>query len=176
MININKAGIDDFTKIDGIGKGKAANIIKYREENNGFDSLEELTEVKGIAEKIFNKIQSDITISDDQLSEEQSSEEQIIEEQNTDNESVEYESDEEKVRISINTQELGLDSPGEMHLVGEMNNWNPEDKTYSLIEKENGIWSNEFDLEAGTEYKIMYDSTDWEENKYIGDNGANLIV
>lgn len=172
MININKAGINDFTKIDGIGKGKAANIIKYREENNGFDSLEELKEVKGIAEKIFNKIQSDITISDNQISEEQSSEGQTI-----DNESAEYKSDEEKVKISINTQELGINSPGEMHLVGEMNNWNPEDKTYSLIEKENGIWSNKFDLGAGTEYKIMYDSTDWEENKYIGDdNGNNLVV
>jgi len=175
MININKAGIDDFTQIDGIGKGKAANIIKYREDNNGFNSLEELKEVKGIARKIFNNIKSNLTISNE-YSEEESDEILFRDDQSSDEQSNEDQSDDEKVSISINTQEMGIDSPEEVHLVGEMNNWNPEDKTYSLIEKEDGVWSNEFDLEAGTEYKIMYDSTDWEENKYIGDNGANLVV
>ena len=69
-----------------------------------------------------------------------------------------------------------IENPNEMHLVGEMNNWNPEDKSFSLIEKNDGTWTNRFNLEAGTEYKIMYDSISWEENKYIGDNGHNFKV
>jgi hypothetical protein len=85
-------------------------------------------------------------------------------------------SDEEKVRITVNTRELGIENPGEIHLVGEMNDWNPEDKSYNLKEDEKGIWSNTFDLEAGIEYKIMYNSTDWADEKYIGDNGANFVV
>jgi competence ComEA-like helix-hairpin-helix protein len=151
MIYLNEAEMNDLTQIDGIGYGKAFNIIKYRKENNGFDSLEELKEVKGIADHTYNLIKSELTLGENQ-------------------------SDEEKVKISVNIRELGIEKPAEMHLVGEMNNWNPEDKSYNLIREGKVIWSNTFDLKAGTEYKIMYDSTDWEDGKYIGDNGDNFVV
>lgn len=151
MIYLNKAEMNDLTEINGIGYGKAFNIIKYRKENNGFESLEELKEVKGIADQTYKMIKSELTLENSQ-------------------------SDEEKVRITVNTRELGIENPSEIHLVGEMNDWNPEDKSYNLKEDEKGIWSNTFDLEAGIEYKIMYDSTDWADEKYIGDNGANFVV
>jgi competence ComEA-like helix-hairpin-helix protein len=151
MIYLNKAEMNDLTEINGIGYGKAFNIIKYRKENNGFESLEELKEVKGIADQTYKMIKSELTLENSQ-------------------------SDEEKVRITVNTRELGIENPGEIHLVGEMNDWNPEDKSYNLKEDEKGIWSNTFDLEAGIEYKIMYNSTDWADEKYIGDNGANFVV
>lgn len=151
MININRADIDDFIQIAGIGQGKAFNIIKYRKENNGFESMEELKQVKGIADKLFKMIKPELTLGDDQ-------------------------STAEKVKITVNIQDHGIENPDEIHLVGEMNNWDPKDKTYILKEKENGCWSNNFNLEAGTEYKIMYNSTKWEENKYFGDNGGNLKI
>lgn len=151
MIYLNEAEMNDLTQITGIGYGKAFNIIKYRKENNGFESLEELKEVKGIAEHTYNMIKSELTLENSQSSE-------------------------EKTKIAVNIQDFGIENPDEMHLVGEMNNWNPEDKSYNLKEEEKQIWSNTFDLEAGTEYKIMYDSTDWEDGKYIGDNGDNFVV
>ncbi|MFW5891197.1 MAG: helix-hairpin-helix domain-containing protein [bacterium] len=153
MINLNKAKRDDLIKIDGIGLRKAFNIIQYRKENNGFHNLEELKKVKGIADKIYNSIKSEVTL--------------------TENESI---IPEEKVEITVNIREMAIENPKEIHLVGEMNDWNPEDKSYSLTENKNGIWGGKFDLEAGTEYKIMYDSTKWEADKYIGDNGGNLVV
>lgn len=151
MIYLNEADMNDLTQITGIGYGKAFNIIKYRKENNGFETLEELKEVKGIAEHTYNMIKSELTLE-------------------------ETKSAEEKVKIAVNIQDFGIENPDEIHLVGEMNNWNPEDKSYNLKEEEKGIWSNTFELEAGAEYKIMYDSTDWEAGKYIGDNGDNFVV
>ena len=151
MIYLNEAEINELTQIDGIGYGKAFNIIKYRKENDGFESLEELKQVKGIAEHTYNMIKSELTLENSQ-------------------------SNEEKTKIAVNIQDFGIENPNEMHLVGEMNNWNPEDKSYNLKEEEKQIWSNTFDLEAGTEYKIMYDSTDWEDGKYIGDNENNFVV
>ncbi len=42
--------------LSGIGEAKAAAIIAYREENGGFSSLEELMQVDGIKEGVFEKI------------------------------------------------------------------------------------------------------------------------
>ncbi len=150
MININKVELKDLTEVNGIGKVTALNIIQYRKENDGFNNLIELKNINGIAEKTYKKIKPNLTVGE-----------------NTPN---------SKVEITVNPQELGIENPNEIHLVGEMNDWKPEDQTYSLVEDENGIWTNVFNLEDGTEYKIMYDSTAWEEDKYIGDSGNNFIV
>jgi len=48
--------------LTGIGEAKAAAIIRYREENGGFQSIEELMEVEGIKEGVFNKIKDQIKI------------------------------------------------------------------------------------------------------------------
>ncbi len=81
------------------------------------------------------------------------------------------------VRVIFKPEEYGLDSLTEAHLVGEMNGWNPEDKSYSLKQNEDGYWEEVFFLEKGLQYKIMYDSIDWDEDKYVGDHyGQNLIV
>lgn len=151
MININNAKVEELTKLTGIGRATALNIVKYRKMENGFNELNELKNIKGIADKTYEKIESKLTLVDEN-------------------------SDFKKIKIEIKPQELGIENPTEMHLVGEMNDWKPEDKTFNLIKDENGVWINEFNLESGTEYKIMYDSTDWEEDKYIGDRGDNFIV
>ncbi|MBU3145553.1 helix-hairpin-helix domain-containing protein [Clostridium sp. CF012] len=55
VININTATKDELKTLTGIGDVKADGIIKYREENGGFKSAEELTKVDGIGEKTLSK-------------------------------------------------------------------------------------------------------------------------
>lgn len=54
LININKADILTLTQLKGVGEKKAQAIIAYRDEHGPFQSVEELSEVKGIGEAIVN--------------------------------------------------------------------------------------------------------------------------
>ncbi len=63
MININKADVVTLSQLKGIGKVKAKAIVAYREENGRFKSIQELTAVKGIGEKIFNKLRDEASVS-----------------------------------------------------------------------------------------------------------------
>lgn len=62
LININTATADELTALEGIGEKTAENIVEYRENNNGFLSIEELMEVSGIGEAKFEKIKDKITV------------------------------------------------------------------------------------------------------------------
>ena len=55
IININSADKEELKTLTGIGDTKADAIIKYREANGGFKSVEELTKVDGIGEKTLSK-------------------------------------------------------------------------------------------------------------------------
>lgn len=61
-ININTATADELSNISGIGKSKAINIIKYREENGRFDNIDDLLNVYGIARKKLDAISEYITV------------------------------------------------------------------------------------------------------------------
>ncbi len=51
-VDINSADSETLVDLlDGIGPQKAMAIVRYRQENGMFSSVEELTEVKGIGEK-----------------------------------------------------------------------------------------------------------------------------
>lgn len=60
-ININTAGKDELMELNGIGESKAESILRYREEHGRFRSIEELMQIEGIKEGVFNKIKDDIT-------------------------------------------------------------------------------------------------------------------
>ena len=49
--------------LSGIGERKAESIIAYREEHGGFQKIEELMEVEGIKEGVFNKVRDQIRIN-----------------------------------------------------------------------------------------------------------------
>ena len=62
QVNINTAGKDTLTKLPGIGESVAKKIIKYRENNGGFDDVEDLMNIPGIGESKFNSIKDMIVI------------------------------------------------------------------------------------------------------------------
>ncbi len=62
-ININSAGEADLVKLDGIGEALARRIIKYREENGAYGTIEEIMNVSGIGEKKFANIKDYIYVN-----------------------------------------------------------------------------------------------------------------
>jgi competence protein ComEA len=62
VININSASKEELKTLTGIGDAKADAIIKYRETNGGFKSVEELTKVDGIGEKTLSKFLDKVDI------------------------------------------------------------------------------------------------------------------
>lgn len=61
-ININTAGPDELDRLPGVGPATAAKIIEYRKASGGFNSPEELMNVKGIAEKKFADMQPYVVV------------------------------------------------------------------------------------------------------------------
>ena len=62
QVNINTATKKELMMLPGIGESKAEAIIEYRKANK-FKTIEDLKNVKGIGEKRFEKIKSDLTVS-----------------------------------------------------------------------------------------------------------------
>ena len=61
-VNINTASAEELMTLTGIGEAKAESIIRYREENGRFQRIEDLMEISGIKEGVFEKIKDDIII------------------------------------------------------------------------------------------------------------------
>lgn len=61
-ISLNQATLEELMTLDGIGNSKAENIIKYREEHGGFKDLEELKEISGIGDSIYEKVKDKIKL------------------------------------------------------------------------------------------------------------------
>ena len=62
-VNINTADENTLSEnLTGIGPAIAERIISYRNHYGGFQTIDELKNVKGIGEKIFKKIKDDITV------------------------------------------------------------------------------------------------------------------
>lgn len=62
LININTGTISDLSTLPGIGTAKARNIIDYRSDCGMFTSIDQLKNVSGISESIFEKIKSMVTL------------------------------------------------------------------------------------------------------------------
>lgn len=61
-VNINQAGPEELMTLPGIGESKAESIISYRQQVGKFTSIEELMNIPGIKEGVYNKIKDLITI------------------------------------------------------------------------------------------------------------------
>lgn len=64
-VNINTASAQELSaKLDSIGAKKAQAIVKYRQKHGNFKHIHELKNVKGIGDKIFQRNQDRIKLTD----------------------------------------------------------------------------------------------------------------
>lgn len=61
-INLNTASREQLMTLAGIGESKAKAILDYREKKGGFSKVEELMDIPGIKEGVFQKIRDRITV------------------------------------------------------------------------------------------------------------------
>ena len=61
-VNINTADKDTLMTLTGIGEAKADAILRYREEHGGFQSIEEIKQIEGIKNGVFDKIKNEIEV------------------------------------------------------------------------------------------------------------------
>jgi comEA protein len=61
-ININTASMEELMRLPYIGEVKARAIIDYRTQRGPFQSIQDVTEVRGIGPKIFQEIRGCITV------------------------------------------------------------------------------------------------------------------
>ena len=63
VVNINEAGAEELkTLLVGIGDSKAKAIVEYRKVNGDFSVVGDLSNVKGIGDKLVEKNRSRITL------------------------------------------------------------------------------------------------------------------
>lgn len=62
LISINQATLKELMTLPGIGEAKAKNIIEYRTTNGEFTNIEDIKNVTGIGDAIYDQIKSYITI------------------------------------------------------------------------------------------------------------------
>jgi competence protein ComEA len=63
VVNLNTASPTDLEGLPGIGAKTAARIVEYRQKNGPFKKVEELMNVRGVGEKNFLKLKSQITVA-----------------------------------------------------------------------------------------------------------------
>lgn len=62
LVNLNTASAEELMTLSGVGEAKAQAILDYREEHGGFQKPEDLMEIPGIKEGVFQKIKDQITV------------------------------------------------------------------------------------------------------------------
>lgn len=62
IININIATQEELMTLPGIGEAKAKSIVDYRKTHNGFQSIEEIKNIVGIKDSVYNKIKDSISV------------------------------------------------------------------------------------------------------------------
>ncbi|MBR1391512.1 MAG: helix-hairpin-helix domain-containing protein [Lachnospiraceae bacterium] len=61
-LDINTATEEQLKNLPGIGQAKAESIVAYREEHGAFTKIEELMNISGIKEGVFDKIKDSIRV------------------------------------------------------------------------------------------------------------------
>ncbi len=62
QVGVNSAGVEELASLPRIGPKLAERILDYRRQHGAFQSVEELTRVKGIGKKMLETIRPYITI------------------------------------------------------------------------------------------------------------------
>lgn len=62
VVNINTATKEELMTLSNVGESKAIKIIEYRTTNGNFKSTDEIKNVSGIGDKLYDSIKENITI------------------------------------------------------------------------------------------------------------------
>lgn len=62
LVNINTASVEELMTLPKIGKTKAENISNYRKSIGKFTSIEQLKNVEGLSDSIFEEIKTMVTL------------------------------------------------------------------------------------------------------------------
>lgn len=63
VLDLNTASAADLERLPGIGAGRAADIVAYRQEHGGFQSVDELDAVGGIGSATLESLRPYVTVS-----------------------------------------------------------------------------------------------------------------
>ena len=61
-VNINRANLEELTKLPGVGKVLAARIIEHRKTEGFFTNKADIKKIKGIGQKKFEKMKEFILL------------------------------------------------------------------------------------------------------------------
>ncbi len=61
-MDLNVVTVEELMTLPGIGESKAKAIIAYRTEKGYFHEVDQLTEVRGIGEKLLEKVRSRVKV------------------------------------------------------------------------------------------------------------------
>ena len=61
-VNINTADMTELMTLPGVGESRAESIIQYRKEQGAFKKIEDLMQIAGIKEGLFEKIKTLISV------------------------------------------------------------------------------------------------------------------
>ncbi|MBI2843346.1 MAG: helix-hairpin-helix domain-containing protein [Armatimonadetes bacterium] len=61
-IDINNASKEELMQIEGIGPTVADEIIRYREDHGGFESVDDLDNVRGFGEAMLKRIRNKVFV------------------------------------------------------------------------------------------------------------------
>ncbi|MFY1048565.1 helix-hairpin-helix domain-containing protein [Apilactobacillus sp. 1-1-2] len=61
-VNLNTADLNELQKLDRVGEKKAQKIIDYRNQHNGFHSIDEIKQVSGFGDKTFERLKDSLEV------------------------------------------------------------------------------------------------------------------
>ncbi len=62
LVNINTASVSELATLPGIGESRAKDIVAYRTQNGAFSAKEDIMQVSGIKDSVYQKIADKICI------------------------------------------------------------------------------------------------------------------
>lgn len=62
VVNVNTASAEELQLLPGVGEARAAAILELRKQRGGFDSVDELTDVKGIGPAMLERMRAHVTL------------------------------------------------------------------------------------------------------------------
>jgi competence protein ComEA len=63
-VALNQASAEELTQLHGVGSVLAERIVDYRKSHDGFGSVEELVEVKGIGDKTLADLKDQVALGE----------------------------------------------------------------------------------------------------------------